>query len=117
MASDRVNTAAQVLEVQGDRQEQLRYELKRLPWIPVVIIALMIFAAIFAPLIAPHSPTKQSLRDKLKPPAWQAEGEAKYLLGTDILGRDILSRLIYGCLLYTSPSPRDGLLSRMPSSA
>ena len=24
---------------------------------------------------------------------------------------------LYGCLLYTSPSPRDGLLSRMPSSA
>ena len=27
------------------------------------------------------------------------------------------SRLQYTCLLYTSPSPRDGLLSRMPSSA
>ena len=27
-----------------------------------------------------------------------------------------IKRLI-GCLLYTSPSPRDGLLSRMPSSA
>ena len=26
-------------------------------------------------------------------------------------------RLKYTCLLYTSPSPRDGLLSRMPSSA
>ena len=26
-------------------------------------------------------------------------------------------RRIGGCLLYTSPSPRDGLLSRMPSSA
>ena len=25
--------------------------------------------------------------------------------------------LYYDCLLYTSPSPRDGLLSRMPSSA
>src|SRR5664279_4740536 len=25
--------------------------------------------------------------------------------------------LSYSCLLYTSPSPRDGLLSRMPSSA
>ena len=25
--------------------------------------------------------------------------------------------VIHGCLLYTSPSPRDGLLSRMPSSA
>ena len=38
-------------------------------------------------------------------------------------GRDRLSGLVevdetyIGCLLYTSPSPRDGLLSRMPSSA
>ena len=29
----------------------------------------------------------------------------------------LLGPLIAGCLLYTSPSPRDGLLSRMPSSA
>ena len=28
-----------------------------------------------------------------------------------------VSRLYKSCLLYTSPSPRDGLLSRMPSSA
>ena len=27
------------------------------------------------------------------------------------------NHMIYACLLYTSPSPRDGLLSRMPSSA
>ena len=37
-------------------------------------------------------------------------------------GATIASFLAYGmernvCLLYTSPSPRDGLLSRMPSSA
>ena len=31
---------------------------------------------------------------------------------TDRIDADVLS-----CLLYTSPSPRDGLLSRMPSSA
>ena len=30
---------------------------------------------------------------------------------------DILGALASDCLLYTSPSPRDGLLSRMPSSA
>ena len=36
--------------------------------------------------------------------------EAKLGEVTVILGRN-------GCLLYTSPSPRDGLLSRMPSSA
>ena len=29
----------------------------------------------------------------------------------------LMRRAIDGCLLYTSPSPRDGLLSRMPSSA
>ena len=29
----------------------------------------------------------------------------------------IKSMEVRGCLLYTSPSPRDGLLSRMPSSA
>src|SRR5664279_2186640 len=35
-----------------------------------------------------------------------------------ILAREILyERSFRTCLLYTSPSPRDGLLSRMPSSA
>ena len=33
------------------------------------------------------------------------------------LGREYPSMQVIGCLLYTSPSPRDGLLSRMPSSA
>ena len=31
--------------------------------------------------------------------------------------RGFLPTLMDSCLLYTSPSPRDGLLSRMPSSA
>ena len=30
---------------------------------------------------------------------------------------DLICGTSTGCLLYTSPSPRDGLLSRMPSSA
>ena len=34
----------------------------------------------------------------------------------DSVGRHFV-KLSGGCLLYTSPSPRDGLLSRMPSSA
>ena len=40
-------------------------------------------------------------------------------LGVDLGGRRIitLARHNLTCLLYTSPSPRDGLLSRMPSSA
>ena len=33
------------------------------------------------------------------------------------VGDTTLSTTLCNCLLYTSPSPRDGLLSRMPSSA
>ena len=35
----------------------------------------------------------------------------------EALGISLFVRQAKGCLLYTSPSPRDGLLSRMPSSA
>ena len=38
-------------------------------------------------------------------------------LGIDINWVDYSGGLSEICLLYTSPSPRDGLLSRMPSSA
>ena len=43
-------------------------------------------------------------------------------LGGVLMGRladrfGVMWPLLGGCLLYTSPSPRDGLLSRMPSSA
>ena len=37
-------------------------------------------------------------------------------IDTKITNR-IWKNMIWSCLLYTSPSPRDGLLSRMPSSA
>jgi peptide/nickel transport system permease protein len=73
-----------------------RSDFGRLPWTAFVIITVMMAVAVFAPLIAPHSPTEQSLPDKLKPPAWQEGGSAKHLLGTDLLGRDLLSRLVYG---------------------
>ena len=38
-------------------------------------------------------------------------------ISTSIVGTRFLDRITNSCLLYTSPSPRDGLLSRMPSSA
>ena len=73
-----------------------RSDFGRLPWTAFVIITVMMVVAVFAPLIAPHSPTEQSLPDKLKPPAWQEGGSATHLLGTDLLGRDLFSRLVYG---------------------
>ena len=42
-----------------------------------------------------------------------------FLMATQVVNAvfHIFFSLYYSCLLYTSPSPRDGLLSRMPSSA
>jgi peptide/nickel transport system permease protein len=87
-----------VAPVDADAGEDVkaRSDLGRLPWTAFVIIAVMLVIAVFAPLIAPHSPTEQSLPDKLKPPAWQEGGSAAHLLGTDLLGRDLFSRLVYG---------------------
>src|SRR5437879_9883647 len=73
-----------------------RGDLARLPWVAFLIIAVLVVVAVLAPLVAPHSPTEQSLPDKLRPPAWEAGGSTRHLLGTDVLGRDVLSRLIYG---------------------
>ncbi len=62
----------------------------------IAVLALMLLAALFAPLIAPHDPQVQNLLVRLRPPAWQSGGSAEHLLGTDQLGRDLLSRMIYG---------------------
>ena len=61
-----------------------------------LIVLLLIFVALFAPLIAPHSPAEQ-YRDSIKiPPAWLDGGNWRFVLGTDEAGRDILSRLMFG---------------------
>ncbi len=56
----------------------------------LVFLVLMIVAAIFAPLVAPQSPSAQDLLAINAPP------NAHHWLGTDDLGRDILSRIIWG---------------------
>ena len=71
---------------------------------PMAMVAAAIafvcaFCAAFAGFVAPHNPfdlTTLVLSDARLPPFWQAEGSAKYLLGTDDQGRDILSALMYG---------------------
>lgn len=62
----------------------------------LVVFGLIVLAAVFAPLIAPHSPTLQDRAALLNPPFWQDGGTLTYPLGTDAVGRDVLSRLIHG---------------------
>ena len=72
--------------------------------VPVIVLTLLVFSAIFAPLISPHSPTKTSLTHRLLPPFFMEGGNTAYLLGTDKLGRDILSRVFYGARVSLSVS-------------
>lgn len=59
-------------------------------FIGLAVLAIIALAAILAPLIAPYSPTKLSVANRLKEPS------LAHLFGTDDLGRDILSRMIHG---------------------
>ena len=54
------------------------------------LIALLLVAALAAPLIAPHDPYAISMKSALKAPG------GEYPLGTDQLGRCVFSRLLYG---------------------
>ena len=82
------------------------------PVLPGVVIFLMIFTAVFAPLIAPSDPRKQSLADSRHPPVWFGNPEPTerdiargidksglYRLGADELGRDVLTRVVFGARL------------------
>lgn len=64
--------------------------------IGAVLLIIIVFSAVAAPVLAPHDPTVQDLRGKLSPPVWQSGGSWDHPLGTDQLGRDLLSRILYG---------------------
>jgi len=55
----------------------------------LLILGTLVALAVLAPVIAPHSPTDQDLRNILKGPS------SEHWLGTDQLGRDLFSRLLY----------------------
>lgn len=55
-----------------------------------IIMAVFVFAAVFAPVISPIDPFSTNARESLAPPG------GAHLLGADMMGRDLLSRLIHG---------------------
>jgi len=71
---------------------------------PVTIVAalvtlLLCLAALFAPWLAPHDTynvASLELMDAFRPPAWEAGGDPRFLLGTDDQGRDMLSAIMFG---------------------
>src|SRR5262245_42031044 len=85
---------------------------REIPFIPFLMLAVLVFVAVFAPVIAPYSkldpvkPTREQCLARYGiascpyvdnvPPFWAHQGNPDTPLGTDFLGRDVLSRLMYG---------------------
>ncbi len=76
--------AVKVLKAPRVRRGNLTFNLS------VAIVAIMTFAAIFAPFVAPYDPDLVNLA------AVYAGPSPAHWLGTDALGRDLLSRTIFG---------------------
>lgn len=62
----------------------------------LLLVFFWLLIALIGPFAIQTDPNGQDLSKALLPPAWQSEGTATYLLGTDHLGRDILARIIHG---------------------
>ena len=77
------------------------YSFKRNPLTisAATIVVICIFAAVFAPWVAPHNPfdlRTLNLLDAFTPPSFTGRGNPSYFLGTDDQGRDVLSTIIFG---------------------
>ena len=74
------------------RASSIRWFLRKNPrmLLGVVLLAILLFVAAFAPFIAPYDPIKVNILDQLQPPSFQ------HWLGTDDLGRDVFSRVLWG---------------------
>jgi peptide/nickel transport system permease protein len=79
----------------GDRPSYLSSTIRFIQRKPLgaaggLAIALLVFVAIAAPLLAPYDAFEHNPPDRMQPPS------AQHLTGTDVFGRDQLSRIIYG---------------------
>ncbi|KAA0972383.1 ABC transporter permease [Aureimonas fodinaquatilis] len=68
----------------------LAFRKNKLSWLGLGLLLIIVFAAVFAPLVAPFDPLQQNIIMRLKPPS------AEHWMGTDSYGRDVFSRLVYG---------------------
>ena len=68
---------------------------RKLALFGLVLIAVVVLGAIFAPVFAPYSPDEQ-LFDGLTLEGAPLPPGGAFLMGTDLLGRDLLSRILYG---------------------
>lgn len=84
-------------EISAARRGGLFGELVRdkLGFVSALFLAVLVLAALLAPLIAPDDPNRGNLSRHMLPPVWNG-GSWSNPMGTDWQGYDVLSRLLYG---------------------
>jgi len=80
------------LQLTPSQRRRLLGRLRRTAniWVGSVILFVVIFLAIFAPVISSYNPLEIISSERLKPP------DAQHIFGTDDFGRDVFTRVIYG---------------------
>jgi len=83
------------MKISESSKKEMRYtwhliKQSKLTLIGLILVLVLVFIAIFGPLLAPYDPYETNYVETLNPPGW------KHLLGTDIHGRDVLSRVMAG---------------------
>lgn len=73
-----------------------RFRRQRLSLAAAVLLIVLAFLALTAPVIAPYDPAQQFRREGLSALGEPLPPNAQFWLGTDGLGRDLLSRLLWG---------------------
>ena len=83
----------------------------------LAFLIVVLLCAVLADVLAPYNPIEQYRDALLVPPAWNAAGSTRFLLGTDDIGRDMLSRLLHGARLSLTIGLVAVLLSMIPGIA
>jgi peptide/nickel transport system permease protein len=100
-----------------DGRSQIRRRIGLRLWLSGGWLLLLVLAAVFAPLLSPHSPLEQDLFLGRLPPFWESGAEPGYFLGTDSLGRDVLARILYGARVALIVALAAGSLTGLIGSA
>jgi peptide/nickel transport system permease protein len=79
-----------------------------------VVAFVLLFGALFAPWVAPSNPfdlATLNLVDSSKPPSWVADGDPRFMFGTDDQGRDVFSAILFGMRISLAIGVASVLLS------
>lgn len=81
---------AGLLEKKSQNRALRRFLNNKLAVIGLIMSTIILFAAIFAPIICKYSSQRVDILNRLQPPSLE------HIFGTDKIGRDVFARILYG---------------------